>query len=181
MQGGEKRTGEATERTRCCIAMCESGERKERRKRKRLRKKRKKEERGMERRRKKRERKEGGGKKKKKKKRRTILWIVLFEKEQLFSVFLCVCYLLKREEKCGTTLPCLSGSEFIYCGLLFKFNSEITKFNMNNFISIDYELQNIGGQNPEGKSKSLLSRYLCRRGHREECCVIVHSAFQGIL
>lgn len=99
MQGGEKRIGEAMERTRCCIAMCESGERKEkkRRRKRRLRKKRK-EERGMKRRRKKRERKEGGGKKKKKKKkkRRTILWIVLFEKEQLFSVFLRVCY-IQRE------------------------------------------------------------------------------------
>ena len=100
MQGGEKRIGEAMERMRCCIAMCESGERKEKRRKKkrRLRKKRK-EERGIKRRRKKRERKEGGGKKKKKrKKRRTILWIVLFEKEQLFSVFLRVCYLHKREE-----------------------------------------------------------------------------------
>ena len=93
MQGGEKRIGEAMERTRCCIAMCESGERKEKWRRKRRLKE--KVMRGMRRRRKKRERKEGGGKKKKKK-RRTILWIVLFEKEQLFSVFLRVCY-IQRE------------------------------------------------------------------------------------
>lgn len=93
MQGGEKRIGEAMERTRCCIAMCESGEgRKEERRRKE----------------KERKRKEGGGKRKrkrKKKKRRTILWIVLFEKEHLFSVFLRVCYIHKREGKCGTPLP----------------------------------------------------------------------------
>ena len=96
-------------------------------------------------------------------------------------MYFCVFVIYIRERKCGTTLPCLSGSEFEYCGLLFKFNQEITKFNMNNFISIDFEFLNVGGLNPEGKSKSLFSRYLCRRGHREECCVIVHSALQGII
>lgn len=79
------------------------------------------------------------------------------------------------------TVTLIEWNRIRYCKLLLKFNSEMTGHNMNYFISIDFEFQFVGGQNPEGKSKSLLSRYLCRRGHREECCVIVNSAFEGIL